>query len=160
MDEQQRLVDELKGSYHSLRNVSFMSGISLKTVHNWFSLPKEKTHKSSDLANLRRKEFEQFLLQDSISFAHPCKKFNGKRFLRDTLVVTRQKYLQQSDFHTHGIISMSSMKSYRPPNILLCRSTPLNQCLCNKCENCEQLLKMLLALGRNKRNTIEPLLCS
>ena len=39
--EQQRLVGELKESYQSYRNISFVSGISLKTVHKWCSLPKK-----------------------------------------------------------------------------------------------------------------------
>ena len=145
--EQQDLVCELKNNYHSFRNLSFLSGVSLKTVHNWCSKPKEKINKASHLSNLRKKEFEEFLLQDTISFEHPCKKFSGKRFLRDTLDVTRSKYLQQSQYHKNGIISMSSMKAYRPSYIMLCGKTPLDQCLCDKCENCEQLIKALIGIG-------------
>ena len=91
--EQQKVVAELKQSYHSFRNMAFVSGISLKTVHSWCSLPKEKTHKSTELARKWKAEYEKFLLQDSISFAHPCKKLAKKRFVRDTLAVTREKYL-------------------------------------------------------------------
>ena len=145
--EQQECVSQLKKSFHSLRNISFMSGVSLKTIHNWCSLPKGKIHKSTALSKMRKQEFENFLLQDSMSFAHPSKKFAGKRFLRDTLEVTRRRYLQQPEFHTNGIISLSSMKAYRPKYIMLCRDTPLDQCLCDKCDNCEQLLKTLIGLG-------------
>ena len=53
-------------------------------------------HKATELAQLQKKEFEDFLMHDTISFEHPSKKFSGKRFLRDTLEVTRSKYLQQS----------------------------------------------------------------
>ena len=124
-----------------------MSGISLKSVHTWCSRPKQKIHKSSQIANARKQEFKGFLLQDSISFEHPGKKYAGKRFLRDTLEVTRQKYLQQPEFHKHGIISLLSMKEYRPGYIMLCNKTPLDQCLCDECENFEQLLKALKAVG-------------
>ena len=145
--EQQNLVDELKGNYHTYRNLASMSGISLKTVHSWCTLPKEKKHKGTELSKLRRQEFEEFLKQDSISFCHPSKKYSGKRFLRDTFEVIRSKYLQQTEFHKYGIISMSTMKHYRPSNFLLCGHTPLDQCLCDRCENCEQLLRSLHALG-------------
>ena len=139
--EQQKLVAELKEEYQSFRNMASLSGISLKTVHGWCSLPKPKIHKAKALSQLRKDEYERFLWQDTISFAHPGKKFAGKRFLRDTLQMIRKKYLQRSQFHTHGILSMSSMKAYHPKYILLFGQTPLDQCLCDKCENCEQLLK-------------------
>ena len=41
------------------------------------------------------------------------------------------------------------MKEYRPKNILLCRDTPLDQCLCDKCKNIEQLLQTFHAIGLN-----------
>ena len=147
VSEQQQLVQELKEQYPTFRQISATSGVPLKTVHSWCSLPKKTEHKAMELANKRRQEFEQFLIQDSISFEHPSKKLSGKRFLRDTLEVTRQKYLQQPQYHKFGVISMSSMKNYRPGYILLCGQTPLDQCLCDKCENCEQLLKTLHAIG-------------
>ena len=76
--EHQERVASLKKNYHSFRNMSLMSGISLKTVHNWCSLPKQKQHRATEMSKMRRKEFEEFLLQDTISFAHPCKKYSGK----------------------------------------------------------------------------------
>ena len=72
--EQQQLVSKLKEDYKSYRQIALMSGISLKTVHNWCSIPKQKLHKSTELAKLHWAEFEQFLIQDKISFAHPSKK--------------------------------------------------------------------------------------
>ena len=141
------MVTELKENFQTFRNISFASGISLKTVHNWCALPKKKEHKAKALADLRKKEFENFLLQDQISYEHPSKKFSGKRFLRDTLDITRKKYLADTQYHKNGIISLSTMKAYRPEYIMLCGQTPLDQCLCDKCENCEQILKTFLALG-------------
>ena len=99
------------------------------------------------MSQLRREEYIQFLSQDTISFEHPCKKHAGKRFLRDTLEVTRKKYLQQSEFHTNGVISYSCMKDYIPNNIFLVGRTPLDNCLCPKCRNCEQLLEKLRQIG-------------
>ena len=165
LKEQEELVCKLKNHYPSFRKIARASGISLKSVHNWCSQPKGKVRKMSALAQLRKDEFECFLLQDSISYAHPSKKYVGKRFLHDTLEVTRTKYLQQSEFHSHGIISMSSMKAYRPPYILLCGKTPLDQCLCDECENCEQLLKSLASLGvkevpGNRYAAIDAIVCS
>ena len=42
---------------------------------------------------------------------------------------------------------MSAMKKYQPNYILLCGNTPLDQCLCDTCENTEQLLRVLQSLG-------------
>ena len=165
IDEQQQIAGELKLNCKTYRNMSFMSGIPLKTVHEWCSLPKSKTHKLTELSRLRRKEFESFLVQESVSFSHPSKRLSGKRFLRDTLEVTRRKYLAQPEFHMHGVISMSTMKKYRPPYIMLCGKTPLNQCLCDTCENTEQLLRALQAIGMqeipsNRYQTIDKIVCS
>ena len=164
VNEQQVLLSNLKNSYHSYRNISSMSGIGLKTVHSWAQCSKKKVHKAKELANLRKKEFENFLLQDTISFAHPAKKYSKKCFLRDTMEITRQKYLQQPEYHTHGVISLSTMKEYRPANIMLCSNTPLDQCLCDKCENCEQILKALHAVGlrsipSNRYAAVNSVLC-
>ena len=142
-----------------------MSGISLKNSFRLVFNSKGEKHKATEIAQLRKKEFEEFLNQDTISFEHPSKKFSGKRFLRDTLEVTRSKYLQQSEYHKYGIISMSSMKKYRPANILLCGSTPLDQCLCDHCENVEQLLRTLCAIGlrsipSNRYGTVNKVVCS
>ena len=163
--EQEQLVSELKQNYHTFRNMSHMSGIPLKSVHSWCSRPKDRIHKTSQLAEMRKKEFEQFLLQDTISFTHPSKKLSKKRFLRDTLAVTRQKYLQQTEFHQNGVLSFTCMKKYRPPYIMLCNQTPLDQCLCDRCENVELLLKAMHAIGiqnipGNRYAAMEAVVCS
>ena len=163
--QQKQLVKSLKSMYHMFRNMSFMSGIPLKTVHSWCSLPKVKCHKATEMSKMRQKEFEQFLLQDSILFAHPSKKFAGKQFLRGTLEETRKKYLAQEDYHKFGIISFSSMKKYRPSYIMLCGDAPLDQCLCDRYENCEQLLKALFVIGikgipSNRFCAVDCVICS
>ena len=163
--EQQEIVGKLKSTYQTFLNMSSLSGIPLKTIHGMCSVRKQKTHKSTELANLRKKEFKSFLLQDSVSFSHPSKKFAGKRFLRDTLEVTRKKYLAQNEYHKNRMISLSSMKIYRPSYIMLCGDTPLDQCLCDKCENYEQILKALLSIGMksilaNRYVAIEKVVCS
>ena len=163
--EHQNVVQQLKKEFKSFRNLSSVSGIALKTVHNWCSLPKQKVHKAKELSQLRRTEFEQFLLQDTISFAYPSKRYAGKRFLCDTLDMTRKKYLAQPEYHKYGIVSMSTMKMYRPRYILLCGETPLDQCLCDKCENFEQILKALIAIGMkcipsNRYDAVDSVVCS
>ena len=60
---------------------------------------------------------------------------------------------------------MSCMKQYRPKEILLCGDTPLDQCLCDHCENCEQILKTLHAIGlqnvpSNRYSAIELTVCN
>ena len=129
--EQQEMVSEISEDFHTFRTLALMSGIPLKMVYSSCCPPKEKKHKATELARLRKQEFEQFLLQDSISYAHPSKNFALKRFLRDTLEMTRKKYLCQSQYHKFAVISLSTMKMYRPTYILLCGNTPLDQCLCD-----------------------------
>ena len=145
--EQQDVVSELRSDYGSYRNISAMCGISVKTIHKYCSETKEKIHKATELCRLRKEEYEAFLMQDTITFEHPCKKFAGKRFLRDTLEVTRNKYLQQPQYHKFDIISRTSMIEYHPSHIYLCGDTPIDTCLCPKCRNCEQLMEKLRQIG-------------
>ena len=39
------------------------------------------------------------------------------------------------------------MRSYRPKEIRLSGQTPVNQCLCDYCENCDLLICALIAVG-------------
>ena len=165
ISEQQQLVGKLKEEYHTYRNLSFMAGVSVKTAHRWCALPKPKKHKGTELSKLRQSEFERFLLQDTILYSHPSKKYVGKRFLRYTMEETRKMYLEQTDFHTNGVISLSTMKMYHPQHILLCGKTPRDQCLCDKCENFEQLLRSLHAIGMkcipsNRFAAVENVVCA
>ena len=81
VEEQMKMVSELKGEFGSYSSISKIAGISKKTVIKWCSEKKENMKKRVELSNLRRLEYEQFLSQDTISFEHPCKKYAGKRFL-------------------------------------------------------------------------------
>ena len=85
VSEQLDKVKELKKEYGSLRNISDLTGVSLKTVHKWCTAPVTTLKKRVELSKLRRRDNEDFLLQDSISFAHPCKKYNGNRYFRNTI---------------------------------------------------------------------------
>ena len=56
------------------------------------------------------------------------------------------------------------MKQYRPSYIMLCSKTPLDQCLCDKCENFEQLLKVLMTIGMknipsNRYHAVDSVVC-
>ena len=145
--EQSAKVDELKQTYGSYRSIADASGIPVKTVYKWCSKPKDKQTKRIELANLRRQEYEQFLMQDSVSFPHPCKKYSGNRYLRHTIAETRKIYLSQPEYHKYGIFSESRMIELKPKTIKLARQTPLAQCLCQGCENCEKIIKSLLGVG-------------
>ena len=78
--EQQQHVGDLMQKFHSYQNLSSVSGIPLKTVHSWCTPHKNRTHKASELSRKWKQEYVQFLMQDSISFAHPSKKYAGKCF--------------------------------------------------------------------------------
>ena len=145
--EQASKVLEMKSEFGSLRNIADVSGVSLKTVQKWCTAPSTKPKRRVELSKLRRQELEEFYNQDSISFAHPCKKYDGKRYLRYTLEETRRLYLTQSEFHKFGILSKTRMYEMKPDYVKVCRLTPLAQCLCLTCENCEKIIKSLLALG-------------
>ena len=156
--EQQKLVLELKeyipkivpkgkkevGSY---RDIATVSGVPLKTVYSWCSPPKEREHKGTSRAKLKKEEFLNFLMQDTITFSDPSKRYCGKRFMLHTWNEVYQRYLQQPEFHQNGILSRTTMRMYKPKFILLTGSTPLSQCLCDHCQNCELLRKSLVAIG-------------
>ena len=124
-----------------------MTQIPLKTLHDWCAQPKTHEHKGTCHSNLKRDEFTNFLMQDMISYSHPCKRYSGKKFLMHTLEETYRRYSQQTDFHKNGKISQTAMQQYKPKYILLAGQTPVNQCLCDYSENCDLLLKGLVAIG-------------
>ena len=145
--EQQSMVNTLKVVRGSYRKIAQLSGIALKTVHEWCAKPKCREHKGTTRKKLKQEEFTNFLMQDTVTFAHPCKKYAGKRFLMGTWDETYKKYLQQPGFHKHGIVSKTRMRILKPKSILLFGATPLNQCLCDYCENCDLMIKGLHAAG-------------
>ena len=132
--EQQCLVLKLRENVGSYRDITKASGTALKTVHEWCLVPKTREHKATSMAKLRKEEFVNFLMQDTITFSSPAKKeefvnflmqdtitfsspakrFAGKRFMVDTWAEIYKKYLQQPQFHKYGIISMSTMQNYKP----------------------------------------------
>ena len=124
-----------------------MTGIPLKTLHDWCTEPKECEHKSTSKANMKKEEFHNFLMQDTISYSHPCKRYSGKKFLLHTLDEVYKRYEEQMQFHKHGKISRTAMHMYKPKNVLLVGKMPVNQCLCDYCENCNLLMKALVAVG-------------
>ena len=164
INEQQEVVTKLKEEEGSYRDIAKKSGISLKAVHLWCSIPKSHEHKATSRANLRKEEFTNFLMQDTVTFSHPCKRYANKRFLIDTWEQTYKRYLQQKEYQKYGTIGKSTMRSYKPKNIFLSGSTPLSQCLCDSCENCELMVKALVTAGLkgippNKYALVEMSMC-
>ena len=98
--EQQERVLKLK-KYGSYRDLKKITGVPLKTLHDWCSEPKERKHKATVKSQLKREEFIHFLLQDTISFSHPCKRYAGKKFLMHTWEEVYKRYLQKPQFHKH-----------------------------------------------------------
>ena len=94
--EQQSLVIKLKGDVGSYRCISRSSGIPLKTIHCWCSPRKERQHKATAQKKLRSDKFTNFLMQDTISFCNPSKKFAGKRFLLHSLEEVYNRYCQST----------------------------------------------------------------
>ena len=128
VQEQQDLVTKLKELVGTYREIAKVTKTPLKTVHDWCKKPQERCHKGTARAMLKREEFTNFLMQDTVTYAHPCKRYAGKQFLLDMWEQIYQKYVQQSQFHKHGILSKTTMRCYKPKYILLSGSTPLSQC--------------------------------
>ena len=145
--EQQDLVVKLRAGVGSYQDISKCSGTALKTVHEWCSTPKDRIHKLTSKANLCKEEFINFLMQDTIMFSCSSKRFAGKRFMVDTLAEIYKKYLEQPQFHTQGIISKSTLWNCKPKFVKLSGSTPVLQCLCDYCKNCELMMRALVAAG-------------
>ena len=90
--EQQDMVTKLRNIYGSYRNLKKISGHPLKTLHDWCSPPKEKIHKAKKRADLKKEEFTNFLMQDTISYSHPSTTYVGKKFLMHTWDEIFKKY--------------------------------------------------------------------
>ena len=147
VQEQKEKVIALKEQYGTVKNIANISGIPRNTVMKWCTSPKQSIKRRVELSQLRRDEYEQFLLQDNISFEHPCKKYAGRRYLRNTIKEIRKIYLDQPQYHKYGILSETRMKDFKPAYIKLCSRTPMESCLCEDCENCKKIIKALLAIG-------------
>ena len=163
--EQQEMVQKIKQMKGSYRAISGLSGIALKTVHDWCSPPKERQHKGTSRAKLRKDEFLNFIMQDTISYCTSSKKYAGKRFLLHTWNEIYNLYLQQPEFHRHGVISKSTMRSYKPKYVFLAGATPLNQCLCDYCENTDLIIRALAGVGLeglpgNKYRAVDSTMCT
>ena len=65
--EQQEKFFQLKNKISTYREIARIAGVAIKTVHDWCSIPKKRTHKSTNMSQLRRQEFENFLMQDTIT---------------------------------------------------------------------------------------------
>ena len=55
--EQQQKVHKLKEEYGSYRHISSLTGISLNTVHLLYANPKERKHKGTARAEMKKEEF-------------------------------------------------------------------------------------------------------
>ena len=121
--------------------------LDIKIVHAWCSVPKERQHKGTEKANMRKEEFLKFLMQDTITFSNPSKKYVGKSFLLHLLEETYNRYILQPRYHKKRKVSKTTMHTYHPKHVLLAGTTPLNQCLCDYCENTELVIKPLTAAG-------------
>ena len=174
--EQQKVVNQMKKKIAialqkknkdmcSFHDIASISGVPLKTVHSWCSIPKERQHKAISCAKLWKEEFINFLMQDTITFSDPCKRHAGKRFLLHTWDEVYKRYLQQPECHKNGVLSCTTLRMYKPRNILLTGSTPLSQCLCDYCENLNLIRKSLVAAGlkglpSTKYDCIDTTLCA
>ena len=103
-------------------------------------------------------------MQDTITYSHPSKIYAGKKFLIHTWNEVHRRYVEQSEFHRYGVIAQSTMRTYKPKNILLSGQTPVNQCMCDYCENCDLLVRALLAVGlknipSNKYHCLDSTFC-
>ena len=162
--EQQEMVSKLKKEIETYRDISQTAGIALKTIHDWCSVPKERKHKATTMSELKRQEFSNFLMQDTITYCHAGKKYAGKQFLIHTWEEVHRRYLEQPEYHKHGTIGKSTMRSYKPKSVMLCGQTPVNQCLCDYCENFELMIHALLSVGlknvaANKNKCMESTFC-
>ena len=156
---------EIREKFGSYRNIARISKATVKYVHSKLNPPKKKPeHKATVEKNLRKEEVIAFLNQDCITFTLPGKKHANKRFMRDTWENTYAKYLLQTIFHKHGKVSISTMREYKPKNIILSGKAPLTQCECIYCDNFNMIRKSLLAIGMkgifsNKHKAVQQTMC-
>ena len=164
ISEQQRLVSEVKIEYGGIRKIAQLSGCRKNYVAWICSKPEFKLHKATLMKEKRKQEFMQFIEMESVSFVSPCRKYADKKFLLSTLDETYQLYEKHEEFHRNGKIAKSTMKSYRPDSVKLARQIPLNQCLCEVCENITLLIDQLIQIGikelpRNKYDAVAKTYC-
>ena len=145
--EQKKVVSELREKYGSYKEIAEVAGMSKTSVFNICKNKTKKKHKGTELAELRKKEIEEFWNQEAVSQSMPGKAYAGKKFLISTLKGSYGKYRVAEHLHENGMMSLTTLRKYKPANIKLMRKTPWMQCLCSYCEDTSNQESTLIRAG-------------
>ena len=103
----------------------------------------EQKHYVRKLSAKLKMEVVSFYHSCGVSVQLPDRRYVGKRFLIETLHIAHNMYQTV----TGSKIGFSTFAKLRPKDVKLSKSTPHRQCLCDKCENMEQLCRKVTSLG-------------
>ena len=106
--EQQAIVVKLKEKYWSIQSNINDFRHSIKNCASVVFHSQGKELKGTSRAKLKKAEFINFLMQDTISFSNPLQKVCWKTILLHTWDDIYRTYLEQEQFHKHGVLSKSS----------------------------------------------------
>ena len=145
--EQEKLVSELREKFGSYKEIAEVASMSKTSVFNICKNKAKKKHKSTERAELRKKEIEEFSNQEIVSQSMPEKAYAGKKFLISMLKGSYGKYRVAEHLHEHGMMSLTTLRKYKPANVKLMQKTPWMQCLCSYCEDTSNQETTLIRAG-------------
>ena len=134
-------VNKIKQKYDSLRQASRVANIPWTKFHRSKFVQKKIeskgkfTHKSS---SKEVSDVQSHFESDDISFPLPDKKFEGKRFMRQSVKKSVRMYNDLAT--TSRKISLSTYYRYKPKNVKFPGKIPFQQSCCEKCKNAENII--------------------
>ena len=158
-------VNKVKQKYNSLCQACKLADISWTTFHrHTYVKPsaKRKAGYSCKLSEAQVKDIQSHFESDDISFLLPNKKYEGKRFMRNSV----QKSLKMDNLlHTTTCkISLATYYQYKPKAIKFQGKIPFRQSCCEKCQNVENIIeqssKYMSNIPKDLGGYIDRTLCS
>lgn len=147
MEEHARKVMNVRLKYGTYKRIASLTGYPIKSIHAILTPPKPKVNKRKQMAFLRRHELHAWWQQDLVSQPMPSIKHGSKRYSKRSQNEMFQLYERDHEFHYFGKMSKSTVNRYRPVHVKPMSQTPLDQCLCEKCQNIRLLLSAMRSYG-------------
>ena len=158
-------VNKVKQKYNSLRQASKVANISWTTFHRNTYVKKDQKKKlsySRKLTDEQVRDIQAHFVSDDISFPLPEKKYQGKRFMCNSV----QKFFKMYNLlhSTTHKISLATYYRYKPKGVKFQGKIPFRQSCCEKCQNVENIIeqasKYMLNIPRDVGGCVDRTLCT
>ena len=157
-------VNTVKRKYKSLRQASKLVDIPWTTFHRQTYVKYNNRRKlgySHKLTEAQVNDIQSHFTSDDISFPLPDKKFEGKRFMCNSVQKSLKMYNLLAS--TTRKISLGTYYRYKPKSVKFQGKIPFHQSCCEKCQNVENIIeqasKYMANIPRDLGGCVDRTLC-